>query len=146
MTGVQVGKLDGGLMGNREQMDPLVQVVFGDAHEAPTREQPRDSVGDLFFRETYGFHAPGSRPTPKTVEEIAKALQNVRRAVSGEQPLSEILKFFPLQQMADYSAANDPGTFASDFLTAAAAADDSGMRRAIRKLVHEFREDIFRIS
>jgi len=124
-------------MGHREAMDPILRDVLGDADDTPVRETPRDVVGDLIFRQTYGFDSPGSRPTPKTVAEISKSLENIRQEIGARGPYAERFQKlgFDLAQMAASAEACDPGSLATEFLQAAAAGSDAGMKSAIRKML-----------
>lgn len=130
-----------------ERLDPTLKHMLGlDEEErgsgiaGDAQDDPMHPVAALRFREEFGIDPPGSTRTPRTVAEIGKALDNLRRAVGGEQPYATRLQKlgFPLAQMAqaavEFSGPTSPTT---EFLRAAAAGSDSDMRIAIRRMLTE---------
>jgi hypothetical protein len=133
-------------MNYRERLDPVLKDVLGD--EEPD-EQPiggdvgslddSDPVGNFRHLLEYGIPAEGATPEPKTITQISKALDNLRKDLATAP--SEAKKAF-FTKMAKSAEEYCPGSFAADFLAGAAACDDNAMRGAVRKLVREHEAEV----
>ncbi|MGA2248726.1 MAG: hypothetical protein ABSH48_27540 [Verrucomicrobiota bacterium] len=126
----------------KEKMDPVVASIVGINEPcgslAGDTDKDAHPVADLIHRNVYGMPTPGSKPGPRSVEQISKSLDLVRRAITGESPFAERLRKlkFPLAQMAASASEFLPeGSPAIDFLKAANSGSDEGMRAAIRRAI-----------
>ena len=132
-------------MNYRDRLDPTLKDLLGDEEpdEQPiggeTGADPLDPVGAFLHQLQFGIPAEGGKPGPRTITQISKALDNLR-ADLAVSPSAEKRAFFT--QMAKSAAEYCPGTFAEDFLKAAAANDDEAMHGAVRKLVREHESEI----
>jgi hypothetical protein len=120
----------------RDQVDILLRDVVLGEEEALDTTEVRDAIADFIHESTYGVPAPGAKAAPKNISEIAEALDNVRKAVRGENPFAAKLKKlnFPLSEMAERAAQfAGSDSITADFLRGAADGDDAAMRAAIRR-------------
>jgi hypothetical protein len=132
-------------MNYRDQLDPTLKDLLGDEEPdeqsigGETGADPLDPVGAFLHQLEFGIPAEGATPEPKTITQISKALDNLR-ADLAESPSEAKTAFFT--KMAKSAEEYCPGSFAADFLAGAAENDDARMRRAVKTLVTQHKEEI----
>ncbi len=151
-------------MDHRAKMDPSLKHIFGDAanEQAPTEDMPeRDLVGDLIHRQQFGVGAPNATKspsvdpyaekstldtdllattTPLTIPQIEKALETLREQIRNPALAK---RFGDLPKLLKAARAYCEETdFAREFLEGAVAQDDARMRRAVKLLCQQHRDEI----
>lgn len=125
-----------------DSLDPTGQVIFEHVHglSATARTAQTLSV-DLYSEKTVA--AERGATTALTIPEIEKALNTLREQLGARNPAFDN-RFADLPKLLKAARIYCEETdFAREFLEAAVARDDQGMRSAVRKLVQENREELF---
>jgi hypothetical protein len=120
-------------------MGSFMKTILGMGEDTSFADDPRplaDPIGDLFFKQQFGVPRPGAAPEALTVEQTAAALEKLR-AKLGDTAFAKKMRprLTVLREGAEEYLSDD--SFATQFLRAAVAGDDTGMRAAVKKFVRE---------
>jgi hypothetical protein len=135
-----------------EGMDPVLKAALGfdiTPDEVQSPDDPRDPIGDIAFKNMWGFDRPGVANTPATKApltraQIAEALQNLSKTLGKPGFTSTAQLIQKLAQAArDHLAPDDP---IRGFLEGYAAKDRTAMRSAVKKLVQASRDEIIQYA
>jgi hypothetical protein len=127
----------------RHEVDATLKHLLGDPRddEPITGSEPRDVVGDFFHEQQFGVPKDGAKPLPLTIEQIAKSLTSLRQALRTSPSSSRKELLAKLSAAAqEYCPEN---SFVCQFLKAAAAADDEGMKVAVKSLIEANKTQVF---
>jgi hypothetical protein len=128
-------------------MDPLLRVILDIDEAVPVRNASGDvpdPVGDFIFQQEHGIagtvDGQDRSPVPLSPEQTAVALEQVRKSL-GQSVFLRRLSILPkLAESARALLSED--SVMRQWLEAAVAGDDEGMRAAIRKMIDPVTGDI----
>jgi hypothetical protein len=131
----------------RAKVDPLLVHLLGDpADDVPVMDDSQlpDPIADAIFRQQFGIEPDSARTRPLRVEEVAKALENLRLSLRDSPSEEKQALLAKLSEASELFCAEE--SFVYKFLHAAAARNDHGMRESVRELISASKDEIIEIA